>query len=54
MKGCLKEVTSWYRIIPKAHMSTLIQDGSGFLSITSGERYPIVSISFTVSNVNSF
>ncbi len=54
MKGCSKEETSWYRIIPKAHMSTLIQDGSGFQSITSGERYANVSCSLTVSCVYSF
>jgi hypothetical protein len=57
MKGCSKEETSWYRIIPKAHMSTLIQDGSDdsvMKSITSGERYANVSFSLTVSYLFSF
>jgi hypothetical protein len=54
MKGCSKEETSWYRIIPKAHMSTLIQDGSALQSITSGARYTIVSFPLTFSCVYSF
>ena len=61
MKGCLKEDTSWYKIIPKAHMSTFIHDGSdasGLSSITSGARYLTENISYTVSflysNLRSF
>jgi hypothetical protein len=58
MKGCSKEETSWYRIIPKAHMSTFIHDGSdasglSLSSITSGARYPTENILFMVSSVNS-
>ena len=57
MKGCSKEDTSWYKIIPNAHMSTFIQDGSddsGLRSITSGERYAIVSFYETVPCLYSF